>query len=60
EDKKQYARAEVKRRLTDSPQRQAPRCPHFGVCGGYSQLRPVYQSLIIYPFIFLRNPALCP
>ncbi|HBQ3259028.1 TPA: TRAM domain-containing protein [Klebsiella pneumoniae] len=37
EDKKQYARAEVKRRLTDSPQRQAPRCPHFGVCGGCQQ-----------------------
>ena len=37
EDKKQYARAQVKRRLTDSPQRQAPRCPHFGVCGGCQQ-----------------------
>ncbi len=34
EDKKQYARAQVKRRLNDSPQRVAPRCPHFGVCGG--------------------------
>lgn len=31
EDKKQYARAQVKRRLSDSPQRQAPRCPHFGI-----------------------------
>jgi 23S rRNA (uracil1939-C5)-methyltransferase len=37
EDKKQYARAQVKRRLTDSPQRQVPRCPHFGVCGGCQQ-----------------------
>ncbi|MCP6514092.1 23S rRNA (uracil(1939)-C(5))-methyltransferase RlmD, partial [Klebsiella pneumoniae] len=37
EDKKQYARAQVKRRLTDSPQRQAPRCPHFDVCGGCQQ-----------------------
>lgn len=37
EDKKQYARAQVKRRLSDSPQRQAPRCPHFGVCGGCQQ-----------------------
>ena len=37
EDKKQYARAQVKRRLSDSPQRQTPRCPHFGVCGGCQQ-----------------------
>ncbi|MGG7914854.1 23S rRNA (uracil(1939)-C(5))-methyltransferase RlmD [Klebsiella aerogenes] len=37
EDKKQYARAQVKRRLNDSPQRVAPRCGHFGVCGGCQQ-----------------------
>ncbi|WEF29036.1 23S rRNA (uracil(1939)-C(5))-methyltransferase RlmD [Klebsiella aerogenes] len=37
EDKKQYARAQVKRRLNDSPQRETPRCPHFGVCGGCQQ-----------------------
>ena len=37
EDKKQYACAQVKRRLSDSPQRQAPRCPHFGICGGCQQ-----------------------
>ena len=37
EDKKQYARAQVKRCLSDSPQRQAPRCPHFGICGGCQQ-----------------------
>ncbi|MCF2001892.1 TRAM domain-containing protein, partial [Escherichia coli] len=27
EDKKQFARAQVKRRLNDSPQREVPRCP---------------------------------
>ncbi|MGR7826449.1 23S rRNA (uracil(1939)-C(5))-methyltransferase RlmD [Klebsiella aerogenes] len=37
EDKKQYARAQVKRRLNDSPQRVAPHCGHFGVCGGCQQ-----------------------
>lgn len=37
EDKKQYARGQVKRRLTDSPERETPRCPHFGVCGGCQQ-----------------------
>lgn len=37
DEKKQYAYATVKRRLNDSPQRQTPRCPHFGVCGGCQQ-----------------------
>ena len=37
EDKKQYARAQVKRRLKESPERETPRCPHFGVCGGCQQ-----------------------
>lgn len=37
EDKKQFARAQVKRRLNDSPEREEPRCPHFGVCGGCQQ-----------------------
>ena len=37
EDKKQFARAQVKRRLNDSPEREIPRCPHFGVCGGCQQ-----------------------
>ena len=37
EDKKQYARGKVKRRLSDSSEREKPRCPHFGVCGGCQQ-----------------------
>jgi 23S rRNA (uracil1939-C5)-methyltransferase len=37
EDKRQYARGQVKRRLSDSPERVAPRCPHFGACGGCQQ-----------------------
>lgn len=37
QDKRNYAQATVKRRLNDSPQRVAPRCPHFGVCGGCQQ-----------------------
>jgi len=37
EDKRQYARGRVKRRLNDSPERAAPRCPHFGICGGCQQ-----------------------
>ena len=37
EDKRQFARGQVKRRLNDSPEREIPRCPHFGVCGGCQQ-----------------------
>lgn len=37
EDKKQYARAQVKRRLNDSPEREKPKCRHFGTCGGCQQ-----------------------
>ncbi|POT56481.1 23S rRNA (uracil(1939)-C(5))-methyltransferase RlmD [Citrobacter amalonaticus] len=37
EDKKQFSRAQVKHRLNDSPEREMPRCPHFGVCGGCQQ-----------------------
>jgi len=37
EDKRQYARGDVQRRLNDSPERVSPRCPHFGVCGGCQQ-----------------------
>ncbi|TKI08825.1 23S rRNA (uracil(1939)-C(5))-methyltransferase RlmD [Martelella alba] len=37
EDRRQYGRASVVTRLSDSPDRVAPRCPHFGVCGGCRQ-----------------------
>ncbi|PDO84501.1 23S rRNA (uracil(1939)-C(5))-methyltransferase RlmD [Kosakonia pseudosacchari] len=37
EDKRQFSRGEVKRRLNDSDERVTPRCPHFGVCGGCQQ-----------------------
>ena len=37
EEKRQYARGQVKRRLSDSPEREKPLCPHFGVCGGCQQ-----------------------
>ena len=37
EDKRQYARANVTRLLSQSPARVTPRCPYFGVCGGCQQ-----------------------
>ncbi|MFT4270387.1 MAG: 23S rRNA (uracil(1939)-C(5))-methyltransferase RlmD [Pantoea sp.] len=37
EDKRQYARAKATRITNPSSERVAPRCPHFGVCGGCQQ-----------------------
>lgn len=34
EQKKKFVRARVERMIEASPERAAPRCPHFGVCGG--------------------------
>ena len=37
EEKRQFARGTLKKRLSDSPERVPARCPHFGVCGGCQQ-----------------------
>ncbi|MEA9391855.1 23S rRNA (uracil(1939)-C(5))-methyltransferase RlmD [Acerihabitans sp. TG2] len=37
EDKRQFSRARVTKRLNDSPQRVTPRCPHYNECGGCQQ-----------------------
>ncbi|WP_226571424.1 23S rRNA (uracil(1939)-C(5))-methyltransferase RlmD [Mangrovibacter yixingensis] len=37
EDKRQYSKGKLLRRLNDSPERVSPICPHFGVCGGCQQ-----------------------
>ncbi|MBY4890232.1 23S rRNA (uracil(1939)-C(5))-methyltransferase RlmD [Pantoea sp. DY-15] len=37
EDKSKYARAKANKILNPSPQREKPRCVHFGVCGGCQQ-----------------------
>ncbi|WIF57422.1 23S rRNA (uracil(1939)-C(5))-methyltransferase RlmD [Atlantibacter hermannii] len=37
QEKRNFGHATVKKRLTDSPARVTPRCPHFGVCGGCQQ-----------------------
>jgi len=45
EDKRQYAKAIVRHRFNDSPDRVKPVCPHFGVCGGCQQqhIKPELQ-----------------
>mgnify|MGYP000054647145 CR=1 FL=1 len=62
EDKKQYARAQVKRRLSDSPQRQAPRCPHFGICGGCLYQPIPYEEQLAIKEKQVRSllDAVCP
>ncbi|WP_426576065.1 23S rRNA (uracil(1939)-C(5))-methyltransferase RlmD [Xenorhabdus stockiae] len=37
EEKRQFAKAKVVKRLSDSPLRVNPRCPHFKMCGGCQQ-----------------------
>ncbi|MDX7986650.1 23S rRNA (uracil(1939)-C(5))-methyltransferase RlmD [Xenorhabdus sp. 12] len=37
EEKRQFAKARVVKRLSDSPHRVTPRCPHFKACGGCQQ-----------------------
>ncbi|MDC9606947.1 23S rRNA (uracil(1939)-C(5))-methyltransferase RlmD [Xenorhabdus griffiniae] len=37
EEKRQFAKAKVVKRLSDSLHRVAPHCPHFKVCGGCQQ-----------------------
>jgi 23S rRNA (uracil1939-C5)-methyltransferase len=37
EDKRHFARGQVKALLRVSPQRVQPRCPHYGQCGGCQQ-----------------------
>ncbi|MDC9597699.1 23S rRNA (uracil(1939)-C(5))-methyltransferase RlmD [Xenorhabdus anantnagensis] len=37
EEKRQFAKAKVVKRFSDSPHRVDPHCPHFKVCGGCQQ-----------------------
>ncbi|MBI6549450.1 23S rRNA (uracil(1939)-C(5))-methyltransferase RlmD [Xenorhabdus lircayensis] len=43
EEKRQFAKAKVVKRLSDSPYRVAPRCPHFKMCGGCQQQHVVSE-----------------
>ena len=44
QDKKSYAFAEVEAVITPSPERIAPRCPHFGTCGGCHWQQIAYEA----------------
>jgi 23S rRNA (uracil1939-C5)-methyltransferase len=55
EQKKKFVRARVERVLDPSPERVAPRCPHFGVCGGCDYQHAPYEAQLRYKSAILRE-----
>jgi 23S rRNA (uracil1939-C5)-methyltransferase len=55
EQKKKFIRARLERVLDASPERIAPRCPHFGVCGGCDYQHIPYDSQLKYKTEILRE-----
>ena len=55
EQKKKFVRARVERVLEPSPERVAPRCPHFGVCGGCDYQHIPYEAQLQYKAEILRE-----
>jgi 23S rRNA (uracil1939-C5)-methyltransferase len=55
EQKKKFIRARLERVLDASPERIAPRCPHFGVCGGCDYQHIPYDSQLKYKSEILRE-----
>jgi 23S rRNA (uracil1939-C5)-methyltransferase len=55
EQKKKFVRARVERVLDPSPERVAPRCPHFGVCGGCDYQHAPYEAQLRYKAAILRE-----
>ncbi|MGA9180620.1 MAG: 23S rRNA (uracil(1939)-C(5))-methyltransferase RlmD, partial [Candidatus Acidiferrales bacterium] len=55
EQKKKFVRARLERILEASPQRIAPRCPHFAVCGGCDYQHIPYDAQLKYKSEILRE-----
>jgi len=55
EQKKKFVRARVADVLTRSADRIAPRCSHFGVCGGCDYQHITYESQLKYKTEILRE-----
>jgi 23S rRNA (uracil1939-C5)-methyltransferase len=55
EQKKKFIRARLERVLDASPERIAPRCPYFGVCGGCDYQHIPYESQLKYKTEILRE-----
>jgi 23S rRNA (uracil1939-C5)-methyltransferase len=55
EQKKKFVRARLERLIEPSPERAAPRCPHFGVCGGCDYQHIPYDAQLKYKTEILRE-----
>jgi 23S rRNA (uracil1939-C5)-methyltransferase len=55
EQKKKFVRGRVERILESSAERIAPRCPHFGVCGGCDYQHIPYDAQLRYKSDILRE-----
>jgi len=55
ERKKKFVRAQLQQVLEPSPERVAPKCPHFGVCGGCDYQHIPYDAQLKYKEQILRE-----
>jgi 23S rRNA (uracil1939-C5)-methyltransferase len=55
QSKSGYSTAELSEILTPSPQRVAPQCPHFGVCGGCHYQHTGYENQLSFKQAILRE-----
>ncbi|MGA9669405.1 MAG: 23S rRNA (uracil(1939)-C(5))-methyltransferase RlmD [Terracidiphilus sp.] len=55
EDKRGYATAEIQQIVTIAPERVAPKCAHFGVCGGCHYQHANYATQLIFKQAILRE-----
>jgi 23S rRNA (uracil1939-C5)-methyltransferase len=55
DDKRSYASAELVEVETAAPERIAPRCPHFGPCGGCHYQHAEYQTQLAFKQAILRE-----
>jgi 23S rRNA (uracil1939-C5)-methyltransferase len=55
EEKKKFIRARVEDLLQTSPQRIAPRCPHYTICGGCDYQHIPYDAQLKYKTEILRE-----
>jgi 23S rRNA (uracil1939-C5)-methyltransferase len=55
DDRRSYATAEVVEVVSSAPERIAPRCPHFGPCGGCHYQHAPYDSQLQFKQAVLRE-----